>query len=194
MLWLTPDFAAAVGATESDDGGRFALAGPPGEAVLLARLRGPVLGAAHARLTVEPGAEARLDMAGAPAPAFPVEVTVTGDVPEQLTVLLTPAALPGLPDAALPWTYRLGADTNETFAVLAVAARASLTVQAGEWHVAATHAQGARAREVSSERLIWRLAALRVDGGTVPSDLGGGRIRVDRPLAVELAMHREVQR
>ena len=193
VLWLAPGLDDVHVAGESDAGGAFALDGPAGEAVLLARLRGPALGAVHATVTA-PADDVALDLAAAPAAVWPVTLRATGDVPPRLTVLCTPAQLPGLPAEALQWTYRLGPDTNETFAVLELESEAQLAVQAGEWRFSATHAEGARARGVDTERSIWFTAAARVDGQEVPCDGAGAKVVVDRALTLELAIRRGVQR
>ena len=196
VLWLTPDLGASAAFGESGDDGGFVLDGPADAtaAVILARLRGPAMGAVHARVSFPAPGPLTLDLA-ASAPVWPVTVVARGDVPPQLTLLLGPEQIPGFPPDALEWTYRCDAQTNEPFAVWTLDdGRTELELQEGVWRLLATHAEGARVRGLGTRRSIWRTVGARFgDGAPLPCDPTGVRVEIRGPVTIELEIERAEQ-
>lgn len=185
VIALAPDLTRAL-ATAELDGADFTL-DAAADAVVLARLQGPVYAMAHGR--ARPGEALALDPA-AHAPLVPLTVRAEGDVPAELRLTLAPSGVPGFPEGpAATWTYRLDDTTTEPFASWRLADGGALTVQAGTWRVNASHAEGARVQD-GRGATRWYLAAARDDRGPLPVDGAGATITIETATTLVLTIAR----
>jgi hypothetical protein len=186
VILLDDALTTSLAATETGPDGTFELAGSEG--CLLARLRGPVFGAAHRRVdgpTQDLAAEAV-------APLWQVTVSLTGDVPPLLALIVSSEGIPGFPAGpAEEWTYRIDAQTNESFASWTIeGGAAELAFQEGWWRLLSIQAEGARIRGVAGGRRVWQIARARLasTGETVEPGPAGIRLRVSGPEQIELEL------
>jgi len=188
VLALDPALDECLASTESNVAGSYALDVPDTfvDVVLLARFRGPAFGAVHRQIANRPAEHTNLALHD----YFPVELELSGDVPETVLVTMLPEAVPGWPEpAASTWTYRLDHNRNESFAVWPMTGRtARLAVQPGTWRLSAWHREG-RAREAGSSPRSWYVSrAELVDGAELEVAATGIVLHVSGPLHVRLHM------
>jgi hypothetical protein len=193
VILLDATLASSLASTETAADGTFELPAPPsGDACLLARLRGPVFGSAHRR------ADGEGDLAAdAVAPIQAIGVTLAGDVPPALALIVAAETIPGFPAGpAEEWTYRIDAKTNEAFASWTIeGGHADLWFQEGWWRLLSIQAEGARSRGAAGARRTWRIerARLASTGETIEPGPAGIRFRVAGPEQLELTVAETAQ-